>query len=821
MELRACPACQQSVLDDDAVTCPFCGAAMDGSSGPTKPLDKPAEKPASKPAGKAEAKPAAPVAARTKSADPENPFDVAPRQARKVIALRPKPTAKTMHRVVCPMCDTAGFGTPAIAGKEVKCANPKCLMPIFTAPEIEKEAPPPPKKSLFTPLNLAIFGLILVAAGGGIFYAMVLQKPAPAPEEQPVTLQPRVEEHTVATEETTTPKAGPPLMPISELQAKILASSVDSARQRDDNRSKEFCRILAANAFINGGNISAALEQLQAFDNLNSGLDFMKIAPLCRIGWHHLQQGDRAAAEKVAEQALEYAAKLPQTGADAVQQAVVLGTLLVALEKYEQARVLIETRESTQEVAQSAARMSMIIEDETYNLAESYRWLPRVELASPLAFAATYGATVHGHAAQARAWLDKLQVPERKAICLAGYAAGLAMRANRAKESFAVENLLTVAGVSQYDTQRAVGIALQVLHQEPKNQALVKSLTQQLNAETSKWETPAASTIPEFKGVYEGTYQLPASELQTALQTLLLEARSLSLAGQPDAAWGRIETALAWTPALGPAQTQTEALASRLDQERVQIENRLATMYEITRDDLKRAAFNQYRKNARTIEEQAQKRLDQETRILELALDWGLAPQLHAAFLKLLQADATGNTQNVTRIVHAKLIPDLLFALNEAGLVAEARDLGQKAPETGAAKSKAQLRQQVERLMLAGQSQQAHELFRSVESQLREPLLFVRWSCLLAENNSPATVIDWINAIPDPVEKELSLRMTAAQFTQRGQIREYWKTSELKNLSATQKNSRNLGLMEGLATTDAYQEEVTPATSPPLEAAAR
>src|SRR5437773_2218866 len=32
MDLPTCPACKQSVLDDDATECPFCGAPMKGGS---------------------------------------------------------------------------------------------------------------------------------------------------------------------------------------------------------------------------------------------------------------------------------------------------------------------------------------------------------------------------------------------------------------------------------------------------------------------------------------------------------------------------------------------------------------------------------------------------------------------------------------------------------------------------------------------------------------------------------------------------------------------------------------------------------------------
>ena len=40
MDLRFCPACNQSVLDDDATDCPFCGASMSGKPGAAAPPKK-------------------------------------------------------------------------------------------------------------------------------------------------------------------------------------------------------------------------------------------------------------------------------------------------------------------------------------------------------------------------------------------------------------------------------------------------------------------------------------------------------------------------------------------------------------------------------------------------------------------------------------------------------------------------------------------------------------------------------------------------------------------------------------------------------------
>src|SRR5579859_7918066 len=63
MDFAVCPSCHQSVIEDDAVDCPFCGAPMKGGAG-AKPSAGSA-KPAATPAKPAAAAPSTPAAKRS------------------------------------------------------------------------------------------------------------------------------------------------------------------------------------------------------------------------------------------------------------------------------------------------------------------------------------------------------------------------------------------------------------------------------------------------------------------------------------------------------------------------------------------------------------------------------------------------------------------------------------------------------------------------------------------------------------------------------------------------------------------------------------
>ena len=102
--------------------------------------------------------------------DDDDPFAVDKNAGGKVIAVSPSPTKGRTVEVVCPMCETHGYISPRAAGQEVKCCNPECLVPTFTAPAAEKKAepppPPPPKKS-----SALMWGIMaaVVVAGVGVY----------------------------------------------------------------------------------------------------------------------------------------------------------------------------------------------------------------------------------------------------------------------------------------------------------------------------------------------------------------------------------------------------------------------------------------------------------------------------------------------------------------------------------------------------------------------------------------------------------------------------------------------------------------------------
>jgi len=803
MDLRMCPSCKQSVLDDEAQVCPFCGAAMDGSSGPSKAPAKPAAKKQEK---KEPAAAAAPAAATT-SAD-EDPFAVKPKKPSKAIRLQRKPTAKVNHRVVCPMCDTNGFGTPAVAGKEVRCPNPDCLMPVFVAPEIKKEAPPPPPKPIVTPVRVFTLVAVLAMAGiAGYFYSQLPPADPPAPEEDPLIVTPNVNQNE-SPETTTTPEVPdkppePEPVDVAALQKSILEGSIDAALQRNDNRSKPYCRQLNAEAFAAAGDIAGALKELDALQRLEMNVDFMKITPLARIGWVHLKNNNKAGAMKMADQAIEHSAQLPKAGAEAVRHAVALGTLLIALERYEEARTLMETREDVQDVTQSAARVAMVIEDQTFALADSYNWLPRIRWTSPLTLATVYSATYRGYAAQATAFVDAILDAERKSEALAGLATGLAHRAAVKGESFSVDSVPVIADLTEQDQNRALAQALQSLSAGTTATALGEGISTRIAA----WKAPAPYEIPAFRQIYDGEFTFGTPQNRAAAHTHLLLARYLASTGKKAEAWQQVQSALAYTATLGPTRVEADDLLRDVERNRSSIQSRLATELNLTELIRQRSAFNRYRNNAGTISDRAQQRYDLEALVYEVAIEWGLAEQ----YFQTLQSGSSEGS-NIEHITEQSLADDLTHALQQGGKQEAATTMQQKYPAASKISPALKNRLEIERLLAAGNVAGVRELMRQIPEDGRSPLLELRYACQLAKEQPPTVVLEWNGNISSLTEQELAYRFTAVLITRRGDVESYWKESLRRNLSATEMCSRNLGLIEGLTSTDAY--DVTPAVVP-------
>ena len=148
-----------------------------GSADKTRPAKRSSGKPSSdKPSSKQ------PTAKRAKREDPsdDDPFDVDQTAVLKAIRATPRPAKGRLHKVTCPMCDTVGFVPKKAIGKDIRCANKDCMVPIFKVPTKKPKGDPRPvtrqvveETSSRSPLILyGGIAALVIATGLGVLFVI-------------------------------------------------------------------------------------------------------------------------------------------------------------------------------------------------------------------------------------------------------------------------------------------------------------------------------------------------------------------------------------------------------------------------------------------------------------------------------------------------------------------------------------------------------------------------------------------------------------------------------------------------------------------------
>lgn len=343
---------------------------MDGSSQAKKPAGGARKK--AEPTSETAA--AESGASSTKSAADDDPFAIEkPKTARKVLPCAPRPMKGRLHKVICPMCDTQGFIPAAAVGRQVKCVNKECLVPVFTASKTaqKKTAAPPTRvsdqedqiasKSSREPGQknpMVLYGvtgtvLLLLAAGG----AWYLNNEANQNRQiEPIDMSQFNFDQYDDSEDT--PESKPLVKEVvqespNKLAERLVERMVSTARQ-SGNRDKAFCRSLTANAYMRLGQKSEydrELTQLTRVDKSGSGKsEYYKIAPLIEQHFRLRATSDAAAAESFLNQAIALKSKMPTTGSQAFDSGIHLAAAMTIAGKTDEATLLVESLQKDQSI---------------------------------------------------------------------------------------------------------------------------------------------------------------------------------------------------------------------------------------------------------------------------------------------------------------------------------------------------------------------------------------------------------------------------------------------------------------------------------------
>ena len=823
MDFPVCPACGQSVIDDDAADCPFCGSSMKA-----KPGSKPAPKPAAKPAAASAKSPAAaakpsPAASGTRPGAKPGPADDFPFEAevpggKSAIQAMPNSSKGRTLQVVCPMCETTGFVPPTAVGKDVKCANMKCMVPVFKVPPpvVEAPPPPPPKKS-----NILLVGgitVVLVAAiGGGIYYVAgqggrskplvkgELSEEAKAALAEMNAVKPVVP---ATTNGTTTPDKINPTEDIKkptvaaktpdELIAAALKMMGESCLKGDSRqRSKPFCRQLAADASVRVGDLKAANEHLSQLMIVGSAVPYFRIEPNLEMFWISWNAGDKAAASKILDAVVVDAEKLPTVGRTQLEVASRIAAALVVSGQTPKALELLKNHQSSLLEGQISARAQMASDGRVSRLTKTHSVLP---WSSPQAVAATVSLVVRGQAAAGRDWALAQTSEEARVECLAAWAEAVAFQSEKPELGDAVKGLAP-ALAARIQARAACGrFAAGDLDGAA---ALLKS-AQDLIATVSP---PAEPEMPAVKPSL--TYKLPNPIPLIQAATAAAEI-SFAHSLWPDhkkQAEESLELALTFLrglapalPAIAPKLAQAEQLGSS------GLRDLMKKELGIKKDDAADQNVKTYRKVLADLSTAGQQRVNLQVDILSRLIEVGLKDK---AWTVVSDRSAESNPGRRDEFLNTRLVDQLLevFQGTETEKAIQGALTTGKTPERP---TYAVVRQ----LLHERNTAQAAQYICMLDSNNGErDDIALMFSTYLAATEKPELVFGLISKFDDIVLREEAYRLSAALLAQRGLAEAVWNQANVVQ-QATEKNSIGRGMIVGLKAGPVAKELPEPALGP-------
>lgn len=827
MEFKTCPSCKASVLEDDADNCPFCGASMTGRPTPTAPA-KPATEartqtatPKSAPAAdKTAPQPASgPARRRTKAApavdDGGDPFEVDTRAVQKAIPVSRKPTKGHMHRVVCPMCETPGFIATGHAGKEVKCCNPECLVPIFTAPlpEQPKEEEPEPNHGM-SGLAFTVVAIVLVGGvGAALWYFVLNGKDAGQVDRiaDVTTVQPTGQNgggNTDVTDdgsgtETIVEPALPPV-PLSEVKATCLQEIVHVARQRQNNRSKPYDRQLCAEAFAEVGQLPEAVAQIDAMRNVDGYEEFCEVEPWVSIALARLETGDRDGANAALDEALAKA-DFPIAGRAPLDAAGALAGALAFAGRTDEAKQVARHDTSAELRGRLSTLWRGAIDGAAFEIQTASDRPDLSSMPSPQWVTVTRFLVFQGDTQAALAWARSAPTVSARDNAIAVWAAELVLLATTADDANTLAQVEQVA--ASLDPAGKARVWAAVSHAQRQRgaaDAASKSLTTASNAAANLTVPTEVRPLPALKDIYASENSanagLPEETEYVDGALAFMDLAQLNAAlGQPEQAWSYVQSALSLLRGATPGPEATAELVDQCDRDADAVKRRLKAALEID-EDRAFLAFNQYRNQCRILNEQAALRYQVQVELLRRAVGWGLGPQV---WVEIQSRNGEPDSNDREPYFQTSLPGMIAFRADKSGDKELAKSVtAALAPAPVRLEARDRMEVEFAAALEAGdlaQEEAALESYRMRAGQDPYPMYLIALqavSRLIAEDRH-SDAFDLAQRIPYPLTREDAYWLIAAAAVRDGRHSEIWRRDR-DQLSATELAALYRGFIDGL-----------------------
>ena len=808
MDLPTCPSCGASVLDEDAAECPFCGASMNASA---KAKTPPAQQSAA---------PKGPQVTRTKreTVSDDDPFELERKQqSGKAIPLLRKPVKGKMFRVVCPMCDTPGFASKKVVGKEVKCRNPECLAPVFLVPNPEsqeRKTDEKPKPETDKNSKLPLIGAIVVSAaviGGAYFYftqvpdGSELAKPIDLPVISNASRKSFLPDSdngkptpTNENGNQNNSQSNEPTVSAAKVQQAALEKIVDLSRSRD-NRSKPFSRRLAAEAYAMTGDIPSAREQIGRIDAVSPPLPFYKIFPLIEIGWDQLKAKDQAGLKQTLDQTIELSQKIPEFGGrDSLDLVSRLAAFWVATGKEDLAIDLIKKYQAENNLAQLSAYLQ-IAQETNYHNFESLINLHHL-WDSPQWVAATIILVTHGYPEVALNWAamapdsaDRTEAVTQWSLSQIEQAVKHQQKPELSLIQSAEQKLSPVGNATML--ARCARKLVDLQQPEQARPFLDKAVTI-LKGE----KVPSVIKLGDIKQINSMT--LPqAAPLELLAEAYLQIACAAGELGQKKESLQYLKNAVQSIRATAPS---TAAVQEKTNQtSNFNFQDQIKEALNLDTADRVRRGINNYRKQLRDLKSASEQRSEQLVKLLSQASRSGLAPE---TWQLVQETTKDGNVNQKDALLETSLPAIILESLDPADSTVKTQidqALMKNAPQLS---KEDELIRQTSALIKNGKPEQAAHLIN--QADLKKPWkgqLSLKLLSSLINASQFNQAVQFVTAIKDPVLREDMLNTVGAVAAEKGQIATVAKLLDGSGYTPTERISGYLGLISGIQSAKAQK----------------
>lgn len=824
MDLPTCPSCKQSVLDEDATDCPFCGASMKGGASSPRAVAAPPAKlspsrsslpvklsPApSAPAAEAKAKPVAEKQSPPKRAEPadDDPFAVDESIGAKAIPLSPKPGPGKSLELKCPMCETTGYASPKVAGQQVRCCNPKCLVPIFSAPAPKKAEPPPPPPPPKKPVALyaGIGMLVLALAGVGVWLSGITSN---APKEFPPIEIPKtaLSNSDDAVPVAEDPKKGrlkpeklPPVNSDVALTTQALKKLQELNLSVPSNR-KAFSRRLSAMAFIESGDLKGGRDQLEQLMKIGKQTPYEACLPNVLLAWRQMTASPDEFAKHVAE-AKTLSESLPNRGRYAIEAGIGTAAALVAAGQADEARKVIAAHTGPPNLMQLAAAYQVVQNDQTYDLDATLIGRSLGDWLAPRESAVTLILAAHDRWDDAQTWAFETPHPVAKSETILVWAEAFARHALAADPA---DNLQRVRSVTENLPPaakarllaRLAAVRLEMGNREAAEELLLQS-TQLLEGVTAPapFKLQSAKSILDLKLPDDGPLRMAAL---AAAEVGLVRTQMK----QNDSAWVSFHMALRFLRGAAPGLTFADQKLAQVDGAgAAKIRGELQKDLQLKNADQVQRSFNQYKKKLKDdIRPAAFQRFLRQAEILEIAARAGFVDQVWDEVQKgEARPDVIEKEPFLTSSVPTVLVEQFKLAgkaeIQQAVAKAAQPREAALAPEFQARVIGELVRQELDAGNLKEVLQQLNQLKTSDTGVLHEVAL--RLGCRLVKSGKISEAVQFARDLKDTLLREDCLFIVAALAARHGHAAEVWKQIGLR-LGQTETVAACTGLVTGLA----------------------